>query len=238
MDNELSGFQVGERVWVCDWGTIRANKPAHTGPVPGTIDAFGEDMDDAYCDMTLEDGRKFQTTTVYKTEAEANEALLRGSLYSLVGRLDRLMSDVRYMWEVHAANGRTPPPELADLLFVYGLVQEMDRIRVMFGTDDHSDLCPVLTNRQGGASPARFAEDLEIPTAARAQFLNRAAKIGGRSNWGAILSEEHSEAVEAAALNDAHKLKVELFQVAAVAAAWYGALLRRESRDESKAPQG
>ena len=97
-----------------------------------------------------------------------------------------------------------------------------------WGAQDHPDLCPVLTSRPCGATPQHHAEDLEIPTASRAKYLCDSAFVAGRAHWGAILSEEIAEAVEAAALGDVDALRKELVQSAAVIVAWLEVLDRRE----------
>lgn len=97
-----------------------------------------------------------------------------------------------------------------------------------WGEQNHPDVCPVLTGREGGATPQRIAEDLEIPTETRAKYLCGLAARAGRLTWAVILVEEVAEAVAAAARGDRAGLRAELIQVAAVAVAWAEAIDRRE----------
>lgn len=93
-----------------------------------------------------------------------------------------------------------------------------------WGRGDHPNVCPVLSGRPGGATPQRYAEDLEIPTADRARFILHRAAETSRLSWTHILVEELAEAVEAAAVGERRHLQEELAQVAAVAVAWLEAL--------------
>lgn len=123
------------------------------------------------------------------------------------------------------------------------LVAEIDRLQVVsfgvlaqvakerarqdakWGPQNHPDADPVLLGRAGGVDGQRLAEELEIPSAARAKFLCRMAGNRGADNWGAILVEELAEAVDA--IGDDAALRAELVQVAAVAVAWVEAIDRR-----------
>jgi len=64
-----------------------------------------------------------------------------------------------------------------------------------------------------------------------AERARQDAKWGPRATptWSHILSEEHSEAVEAAVRGNTSALREELIQVAAVAMAWVEDLDRRET---------
>ena len=106
--------------------------------------------------------------------------------------------------------------------------RELRRQTRKFGEQNHRDAHPALLDRDGGASPQRLAEDLEIPTASRAKFICNAAARAGHPYWSAILVEEVAEAV--AEIGDDAKLRAELVQVAAVAVAWIEAIDRRGGR--------
>ena len=111
----------------------------------------------------------------------------------------------------------------------YDLIRaERDRQDRKWGTQDHPDLCPVLTNQPGGSTPKQYADDLGIPTAASAKFICDTAFACGVGSWSAILNEEFAEAIEAAALGDVGALRKELVQSAAVIVAWLEALDRRD----------
>lgn len=107
--------------------------------------------------------------------------------------------------------------------------EERERQTAKHGDQSHlPDLDPVLTNRPGGATASRFAEDLEVPTATRARFRVEVDSSRGTSNFAAITLEEFCEAVEAAANEDRPALRTELVQVAAMAVQWIEALDARE----------
>lgn len=102
-----------------------------------------------------------------------------------------------------------------------------ERVRQTAKHGDQShlpSLDPVLTNRPGGATASRFAEDLEIPTAARARFRVDIDSARGTSNFAAITLEELCEAVEAAANEDVPALRAELIQTAAMCVQWIESL--------------
>lgn len=100
------------------------------------------------------------------------------------------------------------------------VIAERERQMRKWGEQNHPHLCPVLTTRPGGASPQRFADDLGIPSAAMAKAYCARECANGNGNWGLILTEEHCEMIEAAALGDLKALREELSHVAAVAVAW------------------
>lgn len=77
-------------------------------------------------------------------------------------------------------------------------------------------------------SPERFAEDLEIPTEARAKFLVETEAQRGYLSWSVILLEEVCEAMAAAARGDTAGLIEELVQVIAVCISWIECIERRE----------
>ena len=112
---------------------------------------------------------------------------------------------------------------------VADVVAERKRQNRKWGQQDHRDADPDLLDRPGGATPARLADELEIPTAGRAKYLCNEAARTGRPSWSVILIEEVAEAVEA--IGDDVALRDELVQVAAVAVAWIEAIDRRRVRD-------
>lgn len=87
-----------------------------------------------------------------------------------------------------------------------------------WGRQEHRDANPILLDREGGFTPCRLAEELEICSADRAKFLCKTAFDRGEGSWSVILVEEVAEAV--AAIGDDADLLNELVQVAAVATAW------------------
>jgi hypothetical protein len=98
-----------------------------------------------------------------------------------------------------------------------------------WGQQNHPDVDPVLTNRVGGCSPTRMAEEYEMPTANRARFLCKLDSARGHDSWARIALEEFAEAVEAFTLGDTSHGRVELIQTAAVLHAWVEAIDRRQS---------
>jgi hypothetical protein len=107
------------------------------------------------------------------------------------------------------------------------VLMERSRQDEKWGEQNHPDLCPVLMGREGGASPQCFAEDLEIPTRSRAQFLCQQRFARKQGTWASIAVEELCEAVESAARQTQPELRKELVQLAAVCVAWIEALDRR-----------
>ncbi|SKM81814.1 Uncharacterised protein [Mycobacteroides abscessus subsp. massiliense] len=103
-----------------------------------------------------------------------------------------------------------------------------------WGNQNHHNVDTVLTQRQGGCTPERMAQEYGIPTAIRAKYLCQKAAQEGEVTWGHILVEEVAEAIDAATHLDlkTHRmgaeaagalrfnLCAELIQVAAVAVAW------------------
>lgn len=94
-----------------------------------------------------------------------------------------------------------------------------------WGEQNHRDACPALLDRDGGVSAQRLADDLEIPSAARARANCQAEFARGQGNWASILVEEVAEAV--AAIGEDADLRRELVQVSAVSLAWIEAIDRR-----------
>ncbi len=101
--------------------------------------------------------------------------------------------------------------------------QEREKQTEKWGEQNHPSLCPVLTNREGGASPERYAEDLEIPTEARGKQICEFATKAKRLNWGAIAVEEFAEVVAA---HTDYERRSELVQLAAVIVQWIECLDR------------
>lgn len=112
------------------------------------------------------------------------------------------------------------------------VLEERHKQDLKWDKQDHPDLDPVLTEREGGATPQRFAEQLEIPTAERAKFLCQEAAKKDELNWGAILIEEIAEAIDAAAIEDEELLVKELTQTAAVCIQWIQCINRRRAEKE------
>lgn len=119
------------------------------------------------------------------------------------------------------------------------ILDEIDAERVRqdakWGEQSHPDVDRVLTDRSGGCSVLRMAEEYGIPHPTRAKAeCDGAARIG-QCTWTHILVEEIAEAVEAATLAQLGKgplaaLRRELVQVAAVAVSWIEAIDRRGAR--------
>lgn len=118
--------------------------------------------------------------------------------------------------------------ELARARVLLEIADERQRQRRKHGDQSRlPDACPVLLGRPGGASPARLAEDVEIPIAARGKSICQTAAEQGRAHFSAILVEEVAEAV--GAIGDDAALREELIQVAAVAVQWIEAIDARQA---------
>ena len=108
------------------------------------------------------------------------------------------------------------------------VLAEIQRAWTKFGAQhDVPDVDQVLMNREGGCYPKRMAEEYEIPTAPRAQYLTDLEFARGQGTWAHILVEELAEAVEAATVGTPQALRLELLQVAAVAIRWIDAIDNR-----------
>lgn len=116
------------------------------------------------------------------------------------------------------------------------IFDEIDEERIRqdtkWGELNHPDVDTVLTDRDGGCTTQRMAEEYGIPTATCARAnCDGEAKLG-RCTWAHIAVEELAEAVEAA--TDAQQgrapvasLRKELVQLTAVLVAWVEAIDRR-----------
>ncbi|MBE5453437.1 hypothetical protein E3G52_000301 [Mycobacteroides abscessus] len=113
------------------------------------------------------------------------------------------------------------------------IVYELHAQQEKWGDQNHPNVDPILTQREGGCTVERMADEYGIPSAGRARYLCQQAAQQGASTWGHILVEELAEAIEAATLVDQandlpddvrgalrYCLHRELIQVAAVAVNW------------------
>lgn len=98
-----------------------------------------------------------------------------------------------------------------------------------WGIQDHPSVDPILTGRNGGATPQRICEEYEIPTEERAKSLCNLAALKGVLTWSHILVEEVSEVIST--LSDDGKRREELVQLAAVAIAWIQSIDRQNRKD-------
>ena len=105
------------------------------------------------------------------------------------------------------------------------IAAERERQDQKWGVQDHPSFDVSLTTRPGGSTAQRMTENYEIPSEHRAKFLCDTAFKNGEGTFAHILVEEVSEAVSA---RNKRTLRLELIQVAAVAAAWVEALDRRD----------
>lgn len=105
---------------------------------------------------------------------------------------------------------------------------ERDKQDALWGIQNHPDFCPILTNRSGGCSIYRMAEEFEVPSPERARSITHMANARRELSWFPILQEEVSEVLQWNGLTKKDELKRELIQVAAVAVAWIESLERRE----------
>lgn len=101
--------------------------------------------------------------------------------------------------------------------------QEVLRQRQKWGEQNH----PLVSDVVQGY-PDIAAQEYEIPTAARAQYLCDVLSAHNRVTYTHILLEEFAEFVEAAALGDAAQARAELVQVAAVAVSMIEAIDRNK----------
>lgn len=111
---------------------------------------------------------------------------------------------------------------------------EAERLRqdAKWGEQNHPDVDRVLTERAGGCSRARMAEEYGIPTPSRAKAECDGAASVGQCTWAHILVEELAELVEAATLAQQGRgpeedVDTELVQAIAVLVAWREARARR-----------
>lgn len=116
---------------------------------------------------------------------------------------------------------------------IYALIEE-ERLRqdARWGEQNHPDVDRVLTDRKGGCTSERMAEEYGIPTPTRAKAECDAAARVGQCTWAHILVEEVAELVEAATLAQQGQgpesdVDAELVQTIAVLVAWREARARR-----------
>ncbi|AMU58940.1 hypothetical protein [Mycobacteroides abscessus] len=122
----------------------------------------------------------------------------------------------------------TPTGRVLQIVFYERISQN-----AKWGDQNHPNVETVLTQRPGGCTPERMAEEYGIPSAMRAKYMCQKAAREGEPTWAHILVEEVAEAIEAATHLDraAHldsdafdalrqRLHAELIQTAAVAVAW------------------
>lgn len=116
---------------------------------------------------------------------------------------------------------------------IYGAT-EAERLRqdAKWGEQNHPDVDRVLTERKGGCSVSRMAEEYGIPTPSRARADCDGAARAGQCTWAHILVEEVAELIEAATLAQQGEgpetdVDAELVQTIAVLVAWREARARR-----------
>ncbi len=121
------------------------------------------------------------------------------------------------------------------------VLAERARQDAKWGEQNHPDVDPVLTGRDGGCDVARMCEEVGIATPTRARAnLDGEARLG-RATWSLIAVEELAEAVEAATKATQGRapvdaLRTELVQSAAVFVAWIEALDRRALKGNAPTP--
>lgn len=104
--------------------------------------------------------------------------------------------------------------------------RERTRQDAKWGPQNHRDLPDRW--REWGWGREQVAQILVVPTAKEAKDnCDYESDVLQSPTWSHILTEEHAEAIEQAALGDRAKLREELIQVAAVAVAWIEAIDRR-----------
>lgn len=146
-------------------------------------------------------------------------------------------------------NARRPPDESVRRILnsdvvpaeiLAAIIVERERQDARWGEQNHADVDPVLTGREGGCSVQRMAEECGVPTPNRARSHLHAAVAEGAPTWALILVEEVAEAIEAATLAAQGKgpeeaVDAELIQCAAVLVAWVEARVRRRVRAAAEA---
>jgi hypothetical protein len=103
------------------------------------------------------------------------------------------------------------------------IAEEMAAQIVQWGEQNHPMLDQTLLKRKGGCEPARMTREYELPSETRAKFLLDEAFKKGEGTYMHILVEE---VAEAASEFDLKRMRVELKQVAAVAATMMQAIDR------------
>lgn len=111
------------------------------------------------------------------------------------------------------------------------IIAERNRQDAKWGEQNHPSLDPILTGRNGGASPQRLCEEYEIPSEARAKFKCNEAAEKRVLSWAHIAVEELSEAVSAI---DDKTRRGELIQLAAVIVEWIQSIDRQNKKDGTK----
>lgn len=126
----------------------------------------------------------------------------------------------------HICDDRCAHTIAIDGPIIYGVLAEVAAERkrqdAKWGEQNHPLIDPVLWGRW----PTRVAEEYEIPTASRAQFLCEEAARKGEVTWAHILVEEVAEFVG----GSPQSMRAELIQVAAVAVAAVEAIDRRAAK--------
>lgn len=97
---------------------------------------------------------------------------------------------------------------------LYEVARERSRQDLKWGEQNH----PLLDPELAGRDPRRMADEYEVPTVVRGQFLCQNAAKRGAVTWGHILVEEVAEFIGTKA-DDVVAMRAELVQIAAVAVA-------------------
>ena len=108
---------------------------------------------------------------------------------------------------------------------------EIERSEAKHGIqDDIPSLDQTLLNRKGSCDAQRMAEEYEVPTADRAQFLTDNRMKHRQHTHAHIVVEELCEAI--ACLKDEDAMRKELIQLACVVVKWIKALDHQKKHRE------